>query len=131
MPNLSVIPAADSVCLTIPVATGCRIDFAGEEACNELLKLQADFGEVTEQGLLPLVFTHENVIIRAFEERDEIKQHADSFKKACEVAQEQAQERLREELLELKKSATGAMLSEITPDTPIVLDGIRASTKVL
>jgi hypothetical protein len=131
MPNLSVIPAADSVCLTIPATTACRIDFTGEEACNELLKLKADFGEVTEQGILPLVFTHENVIIRAFEERDEIKQHADLFKKACEVAQEQAQDRLQEEVSVLKKNAIEGMLLEITPDEPIVLDDVRASTKVL
>lgn len=131
MSSLSVIPAANSVCLTIPVTTGCRIDFTGQEACDELLKLKADFGEVTEQGILPLVFTHENVVIRAFEEREEVKQYAESFKKACQAAQDKAKAQLHKELLELKKDAIEAMVLEIKTSPPIVLDEVRTSTKSL
>lgn len=131
MPNLSIIPAADSVCLTIPATTACHISFSGQDACDELLKLKADFGEITEQGVLPLIFTHENVVIRGLEEREEIKKHADLFKKACEMAQQQAQERLREEVTLLKENAVKGMLAEITPEEPIVLEEVRASTKVL
>jgi len=47
------------------------------------------------------------------------------------MAQQQAQERLLEEITLLKDNAVKGMLAEITPEEPIVLEEVRASTKVL
>jgi hypothetical protein len=129
--RLTIIPAADSVCLTIPVGVKCSIDFADEEACNQLLQLQGDFGKVTDQGILPILFKHGEILLRGLEMRKEIHQHVSVFEKCCESAQTDAQDRLQEEVAKLKEETLKDMLFEITEEMPILLDAVRPSAKKL
>jgi len=129
--RLSIIPAADSICLTIPVGVKCSIDFADEEACNQLLQLQGDFGKISEQGILPIIFQHGEILLRGLEMRTEIHQHVSTFEKSCESAQANAQEKLREEVELLKEETLKDMLFEITEEKPIILESVRPASKKL
>jgi hypothetical protein len=129
--RLSIIPASDSVCLTIPVGVKCSIEFADEEACNQLLQLQGDFGKISEQGVLPIIYTHGNILLRGLELRTEVHKHVYNFEKFCESAQLNAQEKLREEVLKIKEETLKDMLSEINDEKPILLESVRPASKKL
>jgi hypothetical protein len=131
MANLSIIPAADSVCLTIPAGTQCVIEFGGVEACDELIKLQGDFGVVQDGAVLPIIFKHGDVIIRALETRKEVIDHISIFEKECEAAQEQAQQNLSQAVSSLKQDTLKDMLDTISPDKPIFLEEVRSTEKKL
>jgi hypothetical protein len=131
MSRLSIIPAVDSVCLTVPANTQCVIEFGGNEACDEILKLQGDFGAIKEDGVLPIIFRHGDVIIRCLETRKEVIDHIGLFEKECEAAQLQAQQDLSEKVSSLKDSTLKNMLETISPHKPIFLEEVRSAEKKL
>ena len=131
MASLSIIPAADSVCLTIPAGTQCVIEFGGVEACDELLKLQGDFGAIQDGAVLPIIFKHGDVIIRGLETRKEVIDHIALFEKECEAAQEQAQQDLSEKVTHLKQATLQNMLDTVSPKKPILLEEVRSPEKKL
>jgi hypothetical protein len=122
--KFSIIPTHDGICLVLPSSMTATIDLRDDVACDELLDLGADVGNLNEEaGCVPLIYRHGEITIRGFDFRETTIEELKSY--AADI------DKIKTEIEEEFRLRADARREQIMGNLRVLPDNVQPITKSL